>query len=340
MQRRTALVEAAIGLLALASAGSGVAISGVLADAPAIVTHRAAPKLSRAEQAVASELGDMRLVEFDSLPADATNPLIAAGELHFYWSQIEPHRGVFNWSVIDAAMAPWIAAGKKVVLRVSPAGDARWSKSAGDATPPWVYDAGTPQVRTPDGSVLPVYWDRHFQRNWANFIAVMARRYDGDPSIAYIEAGLGEGGETLAETETNDPQRAQRWNAVGYSDAVWTAYLQRTIRVYLRYWKRTPFAVMVDATYLDASSPTAPAPAIVRLEHWMIHKGVPQFQTNGLEPQEKLPPDWHDVTISAEERNCSCGDGPSLTALVATARSDHAAWLLLYPQDIASLLNH
>ena len=59
--------------------------------------------------------------------------------------------------------------------------------------------------------MLPVYWDTPFERAWGRFIAAMARRYDGDPHIAYVEAGIGEGGETLAETETSDPSEAQRW---------------------------------------------------------------------------------------------------------------------------------
>ena len=152
----------------------------------------------------------MGVVEFDSSPSDAGDPVLAAGELHFYWSQIEPRPGVFDWQRVNDAMQPWVAAGKQVVLRISAAGDESWSYRAGHATPAWVYAAGVASITTSNGSVLPVYWGPSFERDWGAFIAAMARRYDGDPHIAYVEAGIGEGGETLAETETNDPERTAR----------------------------------------------------------------------------------------------------------------------------------
>ncbi len=240
----------------------------------------------------------------------------------------------YEWQRVDDAMRPWVAAGKQVVLRISAAGDESWSYRAGHATPAWVYAAGVAHVTTSNGSVLPVYWDTLFERAWGRFIAAMARRYDGDPHIAYVEAGIGEGGETLAETETSDPARAQRWLSPTvkprpWSVATWAAYVETIAGDYVRDWHRTPVAVMVDSTFFGGDRA-----ALASLERWLVDHGVRQFQTNGLVPDLVLTSAWREVTVSAEERNCSCTSGASLGATLARARAVHARWVLVYAGDV------
>jgi hypothetical protein len=205
---------------------------------------------------------------------------------------------------------------------------------AGHATPGWVYAAGVPHVTTSNGSVLPVYWDPPFERAWGGFIAIMARHYDGDPHIAYVEAGIGEGGETLAETETSDPERAERWlspnvKPVPWSVGTWAGYVETIAADYVRDWHKTPVAVMVDSTFFGGDHA-----ALLSLERWLIDHGVRQFQTNGLTPDLVLTSPWRKVTVSAEERNCSCTSGASLAATLARARAVHARWVLVYAGDV------
>jgi hypothetical protein len=276
----------------------------------------------------------MGVVEFDAVPGDAGDPALAAAELHFYWSQIEPRPGVFEWQRVDDAMQPWVAAGKRVVLRISPGGDESWSYRAGHASPGWLYAAGVPHVTTANGSVLPVYWDPTFERAWGAFIVAMARRYDGDPHIAYVEAGIGEGGETLAETETSDPDRAARWLApalkpVPWSVITWARYVETIAVDYVRAWHTTPVAVMVDSTFFGPHQG-----ALIRLEQWLIAHGVRQFQTNGLTANLALPSPWRGVTVSAEERYCGCSSGAPVAALLARARALRARWVLVYAGDV------
>src|SRR5207248_8956355 len=59
----------------------------------------------------------------DALPI---YPDVAGRSLVYYWAQLEPKRGVYRWDLIDKDMAPWVAAGKKVILRVATAGWANW----------------------------------------------------------------------------------------------------------------------------------------------------------------------------------------------------------------------
>ena len=37
---------------------------------------------------------------------NAASPYLAGTYLGFYWSQLEPQKGQYNWSVIDQSMAP------------------------------------------------------------------------------------------------------------------------------------------------------------------------------------------------------------------------------------------
>ena len=62
----------------------------------------------------------------DNSAADAGDPDLTGVDLVYYWSQIEPEKGVFDWSQIQSDMAPWIAAHKKVILRISTSGAASW----------------------------------------------------------------------------------------------------------------------------------------------------------------------------------------------------------------------
>jgi hypothetical protein len=276
----------------------------------------------------------MGVVEFDSTPSDAGDRAVAAAELHFYWSQIEPRPDVFEWQRVYDAMRPWVAAGKQVVLRISAAGDESWSYRAGHATPGWVYALGVAHITTSSGSVLPVYWDPRFERAWGVFITAMARRYDGDPHIAYVEAGIGEGGETLAETETSDPERAARWisprlRPLPWSVTTWSGYVETIAADYVRAWHATPVAIMVDSTFFGGDQD-----ALVRLERWLIGHGVRQFQTNGLTPDLVLSSPWRQVTVSAEERYCSCSSAAPLAATLDRARALRARWVLVYAGDV------
>jgi hypothetical protein len=97
----------------------------VAATAPAT----SAPATSAPATSAPATTSDFRgIFEFagQDSAADAGDPDLAGVDLVYYWSQIEPSPGVYDWTVIDQAMAPWVAAGKQVVLRISTAGATSW----------------------------------------------------------------------------------------------------------------------------------------------------------------------------------------------------------------------
>lgn len=109
------------------------------------------------------------------------------------WADLEPVEGQFRWDVIDSVIQPWIAAGKEFAFRFTCNESAyRW------AVPKWLPATGAKgQMRlmrkkpTQAGYELwePEWDDPVFLEKYGNFLAAAARRWDGDPALAFIDVG-------------------------------------------------------------------------------------------------------------------------------------------------------
>ena len=171
-------------------------------------------------------------------PSDTLDdfPGLSTVYLRLPWSFLEPEEGRFDWSVVDTPAQRWIAKGKKIAFRVSCCES--WMRYA---TPKWVEDAGARGHSFTGGMGIvengpfwePVYDDPVFLEKLENFLAEFARRYDGNPDVAFIDVGSfgvwGEG-HTWASTklEVDD--------AIG----------KRHIDLHLKHFKRTLLAVSDD----------------------------------------------------------------------------------------------
>jgi hypothetical protein len=108
------------------------------------------------------------------------------------WSYLEPKEDEYNWALFDTPAQRWIAAGKKVALRVSASDN--WLPYS---TPEWVHKAGAAGAwydigkgPHPDGqSWDPVFDDPTFLFHLKDFLKAMSERYDGNPDIAFIDVG-------------------------------------------------------------------------------------------------------------------------------------------------------
>ncbi|MDX9791937.1 MAG: DUF4832 domain-containing protein [Kiritimatiellia bacterium] len=110
------------------------------------------------------------------------------------WSDLEPEEGGYRWDIIDSTAQNWIKKGKKLCFRVV-ACDQKV-----DAVPKYVRDAGAKgywfEYKTdtvPSGKLPPrwepVYDDPIFIAKLEKFLKAFARRYDGDPSVAFVDVG-------------------------------------------------------------------------------------------------------------------------------------------------------
>ncbi len=119
-------------------------------------------------------------------------PGLSCAYLRVPWSFLEPQEGRFNWSLLDTPAQRWIDKGKQIALRISSTESwMRW------ATPEWVHAAGAKGYNftvgkgaDPNGPFWePDYKDSIFLNKLDNFLAAMARRYDGNPNVAFIDVG-------------------------------------------------------------------------------------------------------------------------------------------------------
>jgi hypothetical protein len=108
------------------------------------------------------------------------------------WAYLEPKEGEFNWALFDTPAQRWAAKGKRIAIRVSCSES--WIRYA---TPKWVQDAGAKGIDfefgkgpRPDGPLWdPDYLDPVFLEKLDHFLAAMARRYDGNPGVAFVDVG-------------------------------------------------------------------------------------------------------------------------------------------------------
>ncbi len=119
-------------------------------------------------------------------------PGLAVIYLRVPWSFLEPEEGRFNWSLFDTPAQRWIAKGKRIALRVSCTES--WLRHA---TPEWVKAAGAEGAEFDFGKGVraggalwePDYLDPVFLAKLNHFLEAMARRYDGNPNVDFIDVG-------------------------------------------------------------------------------------------------------------------------------------------------------
>ena len=129
-----------------------------------------------------------------SKPGD-TDPLPGTSVVYLrvLWSDIEPREGEFRWDLFDSVAQNWIKAGKKLAFRII------CCNQTENATPDWVREAGAKGIWFPPiykekdipGAERwePTYDDPVFLEKLTNFLKAFAARYDGDPSVAFMDIG-------------------------------------------------------------------------------------------------------------------------------------------------------
>ena len=109
------------------------------------------------------------------------------------WNDLEPEEGEYRWDIIDSTAQNWIAKGKKIAIRVI------CCNQTETAVPQYVRDAGAKgewfqYIDRVTNAPLPPRWcpnydDPVFLAKHEKFLKAMARRYDGNPAVAFIDVG-------------------------------------------------------------------------------------------------------------------------------------------------------
>jgi hypothetical protein len=115
----------------------------------------------------------------------------------------------YDWKPIDGPLAAWDAAGKQLAFGVM---SASTHSRLEYVTPKWVFDAGakstTVTIKPGDAMTgnpgtyrMPDFLDPVYMQKLDGFIAAMAKRYDGDRRIAFIDVrSFGNWGESYHES--------------------------------------------------------------------------------------------------------------------------------------------
>lgn len=271
-----------------------------------------------------------------------TNPNIAGTTLTYYWAQIEPQAGQYNWSLIDNDMRPWVTAGKSVIIRVSASGWKKWqpAQNSGQGTPQWVFDQGVKHVTDSDGSIKPEYWNPKFLSNLADFIHALGAKYDGSPNVTCIEMGIGDGGETKVDTG-KDPNLLKLWQGIGYTDALWYGAITSIINMYVQNFTKTPLALMPDASFIGGTSGYNEQKLIQYIAD--LKNQRVWVQDNGLIANKGLPGSFSVLPkgypLLSEQRNDTATSGDSLDADIQTAISQGAQAVLVFTSDLQKSSN-
>jgi hypothetical protein len=322
-----ALPGATLLLAALLGAGCSAALSSARSPGPTAADARPLGGVSGRPAAGGALQGMYEFAGANS-SGDAGNPDLAGVVLVYYWRQLEPVRGQDDWSLVTRQMAPWVAAGKRVVLRVSASGQPAWQPpDSAHATPGWVYHDGARVVHD-EGASVPVYWSPAFLSDYLDFVTAFGRRFGGDPGVAFVEAGIGMGGETLPDT-LPDAAHLGAWWSAGYSDARWLATIEQITTAYRHAFAGTPVYVMLDHAFLDRS-----ATYYRRLLGWLVGATPPfGLQFNGLSSRVRLPAGWP-AGIAAEQFQSATASGDRLCADLEHGIALGARYLLVFRSDV------
>ncbi len=210
-------------------------------------------------------------------PSDTLDdfPGLSTVYLRVPWSFLEPEEGYFHWELLDTPAQRWIEKGKRVAFRVS--AEESWMKYA---TPEWVKNAGAKgyDIKWQNVPIWePRFDDPVFLEKVDNFVAVMAKRYDGKPHIDFVDVGhLGMWGEghTHLTGQVDYPLEVKKQH----------------IDIYLKHFKNTLLCISDD--YAGSTKPGANFP----ITDYAFSKGVTIRDDSIL--VSKAPKQWYHAEMA------------------------------------------
>ncbi|HEX5223326.1 MAG TPA: DUF4832 domain-containing protein [Verrucomicrobiae bacterium] len=267
-------------------------------------------------------------------PSDTLDdwPGLSVIYLRVPWSFLEPKEGEFNWSLFDTPAQRWIARGKQIAIRVSCCES--WLR---DATPKWVQEAGAKGIEFEEGKGAmaggslwePDYQDPVFLAKLENFLAALARRYDGNPNVAFIDVGsFGMWGEAHTVFSSK------------LSEAKTLEIVRQHIDLHTKYFKKTLLAISDDAAgatkpgfHLPATDYALSRGVTIRDDSILVSMKVPWYHADLAQAfWPKLPVILeHEHFHGIKARNKWNGD-----TLLAAVEAYHASYMSIHgwPREV------
>lgn len=177
------------------------------------------------------------------------------------WSVFEPSEDNYDFSYIDTTIEKYKKLGIKVALRISP------QEYTGYGTPKWVFDKGAEYYQSGE-MIVPAYHNKIFLAEYEDFIAELAKRYDGNENIAYVDVGLGLWGEGYSGIDDKPISK----------DAVLSI-----IDIYAKYFKSTKCMLMTLTWHIDSIKDYAIEKGFgYRNDSFLVSSGDPINRSDGF----------------------------------------------------------
>jgi hypothetical protein len=125
-------------------------------------------------------------------------PPTSIAYFRWYWDEIEPEQGKYNWQLIDETIEQAQQNQQKLAFRIMP-------QNGVPKAPEW-YRKIAPGFKYENGrSWMPDYESPLFREHYGRLVTALAERYDGHPDIDHIDLGIvGRWGEWHT-SETGNP---------------------------------------------------------------------------------------------------------------------------------------
>jgi len=290
------------------------------------------------------------------------NPAVTGANLSVEWGMIDQGPTAnpqYVWTAVDALIAPWAAAGKKVNLIVWANSDSSIatcsngvaSTTGNCAIPGYVWNLLGPSNYTSCNTQYGVQQignylsQAGFQLPYQQFMSATVQKYGTNPNIGYIRFGLGHGGESFPVSGWNDITAAcgQAFAAWGITIPSWESYLASMVAFESNL--HSPKQLMVGVTPMGFPLSTVPdflAPLVVPAG---IGFGTQGFELADVTGYPTCNADWcnlfahyagqQPLELQTLLQSCpdnSCATG-SLVDLIPFAISHHASVFEIYYQD-------
>lgn len=218
-------------------------------------------------------------------PSDTLDdwPGLSTVYLRVPWSYLEPEEGRSNWSLLDTPAQRFGDRGKTIALRITCSES--WIRYA---TPKWVHDAGAKGTEFDFGKGPraggplwdPDYLDPVFLEKLDHFLAELARRYDGNPNVAFIDIGsFGMWGE--GHTGFSSRLDEERTLAV----------VKRHVDLHVKHFKRTLLCISDDV-----AGPSKPGRHFPAMDYALAHGVTLRDDSVLVQPP---PHSWYHAEMAA-----------------------------------------
>ncbi|MCF7805451.1 MAG: DUF4832 domain-containing protein [Candidatus Marinimicrobia bacterium] len=156
----------------------------------------------------------------------------------WYWEELEPQEGQFNWDMVDSVLAGARAHGQRLATRIMPAngrdGVPEWYKELGAKGYEYIAES-TQHAGKTTTSWMPDHSEPLYAKYMGRLVREFAKRYDGHPDIDHIDIGsYGHWGEwhlSFVEEKQSYPFEIKKM----------------IIDWYLENFKKTPLVIAEDA---------------------------------------------------------------------------------------------